>query len=152
MLQGRDGIGAAPCCGTGVVFRRDVLVSVGGQAYGSITEVSSSKTTWSCSNYSRSVCRMHMRVSAHVRDGVNGSAYEPVQALQVCCTPAVMTPIPRRVNFEKPKYAGGAENLLIRMSKCISNRCTCIGLWLLAGLQHRDDAAGIRLLNNVRAH
>ncbi|PRW33536.1 Cellulose synthase [Chlorella sorokiniana] len=37
-LQGRDGIGAAPCCGTGVVFRRDVLVSVGGQAYGSITE------------------------------------------------------------------------------------------------------------------
>jgi hypothetical protein len=39
MLQGRGGIGAAPCCGTGVVFRRDVLVSVGGQAYGSITEV-----------------------------------------------------------------------------------------------------------------
>ncbi|KAL4423966.1 hypothetical protein ABPG75_001267 [Micractinium tetrahymenae] len=38
MLQGRDGIGAAPCCGTGVVFRRDVLVSIGGQAYGSITE------------------------------------------------------------------------------------------------------------------
>ena len=31
MLQGRDGIGAAPCCGTGVVFRRDVLVSIGGQ-------------------------------------------------------------------------------------------------------------------------
>lgn len=38
MLQGRDGIGAAPCCGTGVVFRRDVLVSIGGQSYGSITE------------------------------------------------------------------------------------------------------------------
>ncbi len=38
MLQGRDGIGACPCCGTGVVFRRDVLVSIGGQAYGSITE------------------------------------------------------------------------------------------------------------------
>lgn len=38
MLQGRDGVGAAPCCGTGVVFRRDVLVSIGGQAYGSITE------------------------------------------------------------------------------------------------------------------
>ena len=38
MLQGRDGIGAAPCCGTGVVFRRDILVSIGGQAYGSITE------------------------------------------------------------------------------------------------------------------
>ncbi len=37
MLQGRDGIGACPCCGTGVVFRRDVLVSIG-QAYGSITE------------------------------------------------------------------------------------------------------------------
>jgi hypothetical protein len=40
MLQGRDGVGAAPCCGAGVVFRRDVLVSIGGQAYGSITEVS----------------------------------------------------------------------------------------------------------------
>lgn len=39
MLQGRDGVGAAPCCGTGVVFRRDVLVSIGGQAYASITEV-----------------------------------------------------------------------------------------------------------------
>ncbi|KAL4423960.1 hypothetical protein ABPG75_001261 [Micractinium tetrahymenae] len=38
MLQDRDGIGAAPCCGTGVVFRRDVLVSIGDQAYGSITE------------------------------------------------------------------------------------------------------------------
>jgi hypothetical protein len=31
MLQGRDGIGAAPCCGTGVVFRRDILISIGGQ-------------------------------------------------------------------------------------------------------------------------
>ena len=38
MLQGRDGIGAAPCCGTGVVFSRTALVSIGGQAYGSITE------------------------------------------------------------------------------------------------------------------
>lgn len=38
MLQGRDGIGACPCCGTGVVFRRDILVSIGGQAHGSITE------------------------------------------------------------------------------------------------------------------
>jgi cellulose synthase/poly-beta-1,6-N-acetylglucosamine synthase-like glycosyltransferase len=38
MLQGRDGIGACPCCGTGVVFRRDTLISLGGQSYGSITE------------------------------------------------------------------------------------------------------------------
>lgn len=38
MLQGRDGAGACPCCGTGVVFRRDILVSMGGQSYGSITE------------------------------------------------------------------------------------------------------------------
>ena len=38
MLQGRDGLGACPCCGTGVIFARDVLVSMGGQAYGSITE------------------------------------------------------------------------------------------------------------------
>eukprot|EP00879_Flechtneria_rotunda_P027223 GHRR01029130.1.p1 GENE.GHRR01029130.1~~GHRR01029130.1.p1 ORF type:complete len:136 (-),score=10.67 GHRR01029130.1:872-1279(-) len=37
-VQGRDGIGACPCCGTGVVFRRDPLVSMGGQSYGSITE------------------------------------------------------------------------------------------------------------------
>lgn len=38
MLQGRDGAGACPCCGTGVIFNRDVLVSIGGQSYGSITE------------------------------------------------------------------------------------------------------------------
>ena len=38
MLQGRDGIDASPCCGTGVVFSRTALVSIGGQAYGSITE------------------------------------------------------------------------------------------------------------------
>ncbi|KAL4547939.1 hypothetical protein Ndes2526B_g07156 [Nannochloris sp. 'desiccata'] len=38
MLQGRDGAGACPCCGTGVLFRKDILVSLGGQAYGSITE------------------------------------------------------------------------------------------------------------------
>jgi cellulose synthase/poly-beta-1,6-N-acetylglucosamine synthase-like glycosyltransferase len=38
MLQGRDGIGACPCCGTGVVFKRDALISLGGQSYGSITE------------------------------------------------------------------------------------------------------------------
>ncbi len=38
MLQGRDGIGATPCCGTGVVFSRTSLVSLGGQSYGSITE------------------------------------------------------------------------------------------------------------------
>ena len=38
MLQGRDGVGGCPCVGTGVVFRRDILMSMGGQAYGSITE------------------------------------------------------------------------------------------------------------------
>lgn len=38
MLQGRDGAGACPCCGTGVIFKRDILVSIGGQSYGSITE------------------------------------------------------------------------------------------------------------------
>eukprot|EP00966_Prymnesium_polylepis_P241594 5587048-Prymnesium_polylepis.1 len=38
MLQGRDGVGACPCVGTGVIFRRDVLMSIGGQSYGSITE------------------------------------------------------------------------------------------------------------------
>lgn len=38
MLQGRDGAGACPCCGTGVIFQRSSLVSVGGQSYGSITE------------------------------------------------------------------------------------------------------------------
>eukprot|EP00271_Cylindrocystis_brebissonii_P008042 TRINITY_DN22077_c0_g1_i1.p1 TRINITY_DN22077_c0_g1~~TRINITY_DN22077_c0_g1_i1.p1 ORF type:complete len:1726 (+),score=392.82 TRINITY_DN22077_c0_g1_i1:475-5652(+) len=38
MMQGRDGIGACPCVGTGVVFRRDALISIGGQAFGSITE------------------------------------------------------------------------------------------------------------------
>jgi hypothetical protein len=37
-LQGRDGANATPCCGTGVLFRRDILVSIGGQAYGSVTE------------------------------------------------------------------------------------------------------------------
>lgn len=31
MMQGRDGSGACPCCGTGVLFRRDALVSIGGQ-------------------------------------------------------------------------------------------------------------------------
>ncbi len=38
MLQGRDGTDATPCCGTGVVFSRTSLVSLGGQSYGSITE------------------------------------------------------------------------------------------------------------------
>lgn len=38
MLKGRDGAGACPCCGTGVLFKRDILVSIGGQSYGSITE------------------------------------------------------------------------------------------------------------------
>ena len=37
-MQGRDGLDTAPCCGTGVVFSRTALVSIGGQAYGSITE------------------------------------------------------------------------------------------------------------------
>ena len=38
MMQGRDGIGACPCVGTGVIFRRAALISIGGQAFGSITE------------------------------------------------------------------------------------------------------------------
>lgn len=38
MLQGRDGVGCCPCCGTGVIFKRSILVSIGGQAFGSITE------------------------------------------------------------------------------------------------------------------
>ena len=38
MLKGRDGVGAVSCAGTGVIFKRDVLVSIGGQSYGSITE------------------------------------------------------------------------------------------------------------------
>ncbi|GAQ89401.1 cellulose synthase catalytic subunit [Klebsormidium nitens] len=38
MMQGRDGVGSCPCVGTGVIFRREALISMGGQAYGSITE------------------------------------------------------------------------------------------------------------------
>ena len=38
MMQGRDGVGGCPSVGTGVIFNRDALISVGGQAYGSITE------------------------------------------------------------------------------------------------------------------
>ena len=52
MLQGRDGVGAAPCCGTGVVFRRDVLVSAGSQAYGSITEDYNTAMTLLASGFS----------------------------------------------------------------------------------------------------
>jgi len=38
LQAGRDGADAVCCCGTGCVFDRAALVSVGGQAYGSITE------------------------------------------------------------------------------------------------------------------
>jgi hypothetical protein len=38
LQQGRDGAGAVCCCGTGVVWQRDVLVSCGGFAHDSITE------------------------------------------------------------------------------------------------------------------
>ena len=31
MLQGRDGVGGCPCVGTGVVFRRDILMSMAGR-------------------------------------------------------------------------------------------------------------------------
>jgi len=40
LQQGRDGLGAVCCCGTNVIFRRDHLVAIGGQAYHCITEVS----------------------------------------------------------------------------------------------------------------
>lgn len=52
MLQGRDGIGAAPCCGTGVVFNRTSLISIGGQAYGSITEDYNTSVTLFASGFS----------------------------------------------------------------------------------------------------
>ena len=38
LQQGRDGAGAVCCCGSNVIFSRAHLVSIGGQAYGSITE------------------------------------------------------------------------------------------------------------------
>lgn len=38
LQAGRDGADAVCCCGTGCVFERAALVSIGGQAYGSITE------------------------------------------------------------------------------------------------------------------
>ena len=38
MMQGRDGMNATPCVGTGVVFNRRALLSIGGQSYGSVTE------------------------------------------------------------------------------------------------------------------
>jgi hypothetical protein len=31
MMQGRDGVGSCPCVGTGVIFRREALISMGGQ-------------------------------------------------------------------------------------------------------------------------
>jgi cellulose synthase/poly-beta-1,6-N-acetylglucosamine synthase-like glycosyltransferase len=37
-LLGRDGSGSCPCVGTGVVFSRSILLSNGGQTYGSVTE------------------------------------------------------------------------------------------------------------------
>jgi cellulose synthase/poly-beta-1,6-N-acetylglucosamine synthase-like glycosyltransferase len=49
MMQGRDGIDSSPCCGTGAVFTRDSLVSVGGQSFGSITEdYNTSRTLFAC--------------------------------------------------------------------------------------------------------
>lgn len=51
MMQGRDGAGACPCVGTGVVFRRDALLSVGGQALGSITEDYNSAMTLMSSGF-----------------------------------------------------------------------------------------------------
>ena len=38
MMQGRDGMSATPCVGTGVIFQRQALLSIGGQSYGSVTE------------------------------------------------------------------------------------------------------------------
>ena len=38
LQTGRDGADAVCCCGTGCVFDRAALISIGGQAYGSITE------------------------------------------------------------------------------------------------------------------
>jgi cellulose synthase/poly-beta-1,6-N-acetylglucosamine synthase-like glycosyltransferase len=49
MLQGRDGLDCSPCCGTGAIFCRDALVSIGGQSFGSITEdYNTSKTLFAC--------------------------------------------------------------------------------------------------------
>ena len=56
MMQGRDGIGACPCVGTGVIFRREALISIGGQAFGSITEdYNSAMTLMGAGNSSRTV-------------------------------------------------------------------------------------------------
>ncbi|CAM9747757.1 unnamed protein product [Chrysoparadoxa australica] len=38
IMSGWDGCGCTPCCGTGVTFNRTAMVSIGGFAYGSITE------------------------------------------------------------------------------------------------------------------
>lgn len=38
VMQGWDGAGCAPCCGTNVIFSRKCLTSVGGFVYGSVTE------------------------------------------------------------------------------------------------------------------
>lgn len=37
-FEGSDGVGATPCVGTGVIFRRECLASIGGQSYWSVTE------------------------------------------------------------------------------------------------------------------
>ena len=37
-FEGSDGVGATPCVGTGVLFRRACLVAIGGQSYWSVTE------------------------------------------------------------------------------------------------------------------
>jgi Cellulose synthase len=45
-------IDAIPCCGTGVVFSRTSLVSIGGQSYGSITEDYNTSMTLFASGFS----------------------------------------------------------------------------------------------------
>ncbi|KAJ3323073.1 hypothetical protein HDV06_002519 [Boothiomyces sp. JEL0866] len=37
-FEGSDGVGGTPCVGTGVLFRRECLLSLGGQSYWSVTE------------------------------------------------------------------------------------------------------------------
>lgn len=37
-FEGSDGVGGTPCVGTGVLFKRECLVSIGGQSFWSVTE------------------------------------------------------------------------------------------------------------------
>lgn len=134
--QGRDGAGAVCVCGTGVFFARDALVSIGGFAYGSITEDNLTSQVLAAAGFSGAYLDRRLvygLAPENVPDTLEQKQRWVMGALQVCVVVCMPVPLMEQsrmhalfIRVSTLAYKGGTAGVALVRSGLPSLTLSCL--------------------------